>query len=101
MIKKEEITAFSSSIIHTKTKTMFLGSSMYVMIQTLEEGDSPCLPPGLSIMNTYTKMATGSKWVVVMVKNLTATQITIAKGVKIAWVVAANAIPQVGVSPGT
>ena len=79
---------------------MFLSSNMHVMIQTLEEGDGPCLPHSLSIMNTYTKMTTGSKWVVVVVKNLTAAPVTITRGVKIVWVVAANAIPQVGISLG-
>ena len=63
---------------------MFLGSNMHVMMQTLEDGDGPCLPHGLSIMNTYTEMTTGSKQVVVMVKNLTAAPVTITKGVKIA-----------------
>ena len=36
-----------------------------------------------------------------MVKNLTTAQVTITRGVKIAWVVAANAIPQVEASPET
>ena len=58
---------------------------MCVMAQTLE-GCVPCLPHDLSIMNTYTKMTTGSKWVVVIVKYLTAALITIAKGVKITQV---------------
>ena len=31
MIKKEEIEAFLSKIIHTQTKTIFLGSNMHVM----------------------------------------------------------------------
>ena len=79
---------------------MFLGSNLHVMMQALEERDGSCLPHWLSVMNTYTEMATWSKWVVVMVKNLTTTLITITKGVKIAWVIAANAIPQLGVSPG-
>ena len=100
MIKKEEIDGFFSRIIHAQTKTMFLSSNTHVMTQTLEEGDDPCLPHGLSVMNTYTEMATGSKWVAVMVKNLTAIPITIVKGVKIAWFVAVNARLQVGVSPG-
>ena len=52
-------------------------------------------------MNTYTEMATGSKRVAVMVKNLTTALITISQGVKIVQVIAANAIPQVGVAPGT
>ena len=98
MTKTEEINAFSSKIIHAQMKTMFLGSNMHVMTQALEEGDSQ-LPHGFSVMNTYTKMATGSMWVVVLVKNLTTTPITITKGVKITWVIAANAIPQEGVSP--
>ena len=96
MTKKEEIGAISSKIIHAKTKTMFLGSNLHVMMQVLQQGDGSCLPHELSIINTYTRMATGSKQVAVMVKNLTATLITIAKGVKIVWVVAVNAIPQVG-----
>ena len=36
-----------------------------------------------------------------MVKNLTATLITIAKGVKVSQVVTANVVPQVEVVPGT
>ena len=100
MTKKEEISDFSSKIIHAHTKTMFLGSNMHVMMQTLEEGDGPCLPHSLSIMNTYPGMTTGSKLGAVMVRNLTAAPVTIARGVKITWVVAANAIHLVGISPG-
>ena len=37
----------------------------------------------------------------VIVKNLTAALVTITKGVKIAQVVAVNAVPKVGVVPGT
>ena len=36
-----------------------------------------------------------------MVKNLTATLITIAKGVKVTHIVATNVVPQVEVTPGT
>ena len=77
---------------------MFLGSSMHMMAQTLEKGTGSHLPHGLSIINTYTEMATGSKRVAIMVKNVTAALITIAKGVKITQAIAANAIPQVGVT---
>ena len=68
---------------------------MHMMMQTLEGGNGLCLPQGLSVMNAYTKMTAGSKRVAVVVKNLTASQITIAKGVKSCLVVAANAVPQV------
>ena len=71
------------------------------MMQTLKGGDGPCLSHGLSVMNTYTKVTTGSKQVAVMVKNLMATLITIAKGIKVAQVLAANLVPQVEVAPGT
>ena len=80
---------------------MFLGSNMHVMMQAPEEGNGSDLPHRLSIMNIYTKMATGSKQVAVMGKNLTAALISITKGAKITQVIAANAIPQVGVAPGT
>ena len=101
MIKKEEIEAFFSKIIPVQTKTIFLGSNMHMMMQTLEEGDGPCFTPSLSIMNTYTEVTTGSKLVAAVVKNLTATLIIIAKGIKVTQVVATNAVPQVEVAPGT
>ena len=44
MIKKEEIEAFSSKIIHAQTKTIFLGSNMHVITQTLDGAMDPaCL----------------------------------------------------------
>ena len=52
-------------------------------------------------MNTYTEMTTGSKQVAVMVKNLTASPIPIAKGIKVVQVVATNAVPQVGFASAT
>ena len=70
-------------------------------MQTLEEGDGSCLPHSLSVMNTYTEMTTRSKWVVVVVKNWTTSSITITKGIMIAQVVAANAVLQAEVAPGT
>ena len=73
---------------------------MFVMMQALKEGNISCLPRGLSVLNNYTQMTTGSKWGAVIVKNLTAALITITKGVKITWVIAANAISKVGVVPG-
>ena len=68
---------------------------MHVMIQTLEGGDGPCLPHSLSVMNTYTEMTTRSKQLAAVVKNLTATPITNAKGIKVAQVVATNVVSQV------
>ena len=61
VVKKEEIDAFLSKIVHARTKTIFSGSKMQVMTQTLKGGEGSCLPHVLSIMNTYTMMTTGSK----------------------------------------
>ena len=80
----EGINAFSSNIIYGQPKTLCLGSNMHVMMQALEEGNASHLPHGLSILNTYAKMTTGNRQVVVVVKNLTAALITITKGVQIA-----------------
>ena len=98
-IKKEELDAFSSKIIHSQMKALLLENNMYVMTQSLKWGDGPHLPHVLSVVNMYTKVISGSKQVVVVVKNLTATSIT--KGVKVAQVVAVNAAPQVKVTPDT
>ena len=100
MTKKEEIDAFSSKIIHMWTKTC---SGQQHACDDSGPGGGRWFPLAswLSIMTTYSKMATGTKQVAVLVKNLTATPITVAKGVKIAPVIAANNIPQVGVSLGT
>ena len=78
--KKEEVDAFSSKIIHGWMKTLLLGNNMYVMTQSLKGGDGPHLPHGLSVVNTYTEVISGSRWVVVVVKNLTAASITIIHG---------------------
>ena len=92
MIKREEIDVFSSQVIHNQTKTMLLGNNMHVRMQTLKGADGTCLPHHLGVMNTYTKMTTGSKPVAVVVKNLKSALITIIKGVKVAQVVAANEV---------
>ena len=71
------------------------------MTQSLKGGDGPHLPLGLSVVNTYNKVISGSKWVAVVVKNLVAILITITKGVKVTQVVAANVLLPVEVTPRT
>ena len=67
----------------------------------MKGGDGPHLPHSLSVVNVYIKVISGSKWVAVVVKNLTATPITIAKVVRVSQVVAVNAVPPVEVTPNT
>ena len=74
---------------------------MHVMTHSLKEGHGPHLPPGLSVVNTYIEVVSGSKWVMVVVKNLTATTITIAKGVKVVQEVIVYVVPPVKLTPDT
>ena len=101
MTKKEEIDTFSSKIAHGQMKTMYLGNNMHVMTQSLRGGDGPHLLHSLSVVNTYTWVISGSKWVAIVVKNLTAIPITITKGIKVTQKVAANVVSPVESAPGT
>ena len=83
------------------TKTVLLGNNMYVMTQAPENGKEPCLPHGLSMADTYTKMTTRSRHVAIVIKNQTAVSIIIGKGIKVTWVVAVNRVPAVEAMPGT
>ena len=100
-MKQEEIEAFSSKTVHGHTKTVLLGNNMYIITHAPEKGEEPYLPHGLNVANTYTKMATGSRCVAIVIKNQTAVPITISKGIKVAWVVDANRIPPGEVMLGT
>ena len=57
---KQEVDAFSSKVIYDLIKTLLLGNNMHVMTQSLKGGDGPHLPHGLSVVNAYTKMISGS-----------------------------------------
>ena len=48
---------------------VLLGNSMYIMTQVPEKDEEPCLPHSLSVVNTYTEMTTGSRFVAVVIKN--------------------------------
>ena len=50
-------------------KTLLLGNNMHIMTRSLNGGDGPYLPHGLSVVNMYTKAISGSKWVAVVVKT--------------------------------
>ena len=64
-------------------------------------GNGSHLPHGLSVVNTYTNVTTGSKWVAVVAKKLIAILITIAKGVTVTQVVATNVVPPLKLTRGT
>ena len=93
--KREKIDTFSSNIIHDQMKMMLLGKSMHVLSQVLKGGDGSHLPYGLNVVNRYTKVISWGKWVAVVVKNLMAIPISIAKGDTVAKVIAENVVPPV------
>ena len=97
--ESQMVDAFSSKIIHARTKTEFTGVRLNVMTQALhaEEG---ALPSGLMVQNTYTEMHNGSKSVAVMVRNSTAYSQTLKKKIPVARVVAANLVPELQMWPG-
>ena len=74
---------------------------MHVMTQASRGGDGPYLLHGLSVVNTYTEVTTGSRQVAVVVKNLMAIPITIAKGIKVTQVVAVNVVSPLRLAPRT
>ena len=74
---------------------------MHVITQSLKGDDGPHLPPGLIVVNMYTEVVSWSKQGAVVVKSLMATTITIAKGITVTQVVAANVVPQVKLTPDT
>ena len=80
-------------------KILLLGNNMYVMTHFLKGGDGSHLPHGMSVVKAYTEVISGSRWVTVVVKNLTAASITIAKGVKVTQVVATNVVAPVKLTP--
>ena len=90
-----------SKIVCGDAKTVLLGGNMYVMTQAPDRGEEPCLPHGLSMVNTYTEVAVGSRCIAIVIKNQTAAPIIIVKGIKVTWVVAVNRVPPVEVMPGT
>ena len=62
-------------------KALVLGNNMHVMTQSLKGSDGPHLHHGFSVVNIYTKVTSGNKQVAVVVENLMATPISIAKGI--------------------
>ena len=72
---------------------------MHVMMHAPDEGNKS-LPHGMAVQNTYAEMVNGSKSVVVVVRNLAATPITLEKNTPVARVVAANTVPHAQIQPG-
>ena len=68
MRSAETIEAFSSQVISIKVETAYTGEHINIMTQVLWTEDG-ALPQGLPVLNAYTELCKGSKYIVVVVRN--------------------------------
>ena len=88
------ISPFGHKVIHGKVKLVLHGCRLNVMTHGLEKR-SPSLPLGIDVQTAYATLANGSHRVPVILRNNTQDWLKIKKGVPIARMVTANAIPKV------
>ena len=85
---------FGHKVIHGKVNLVLHGCRLNVMTHGLEKR-SPSLPLGIDVQTAYSTLANGSNRVPVILRNNTQDWLEIKKGVPIARMVTANAIPKV------
>ena len=89
------ILGFQSVVAHGHTqRTMMMGHWLNVMTQAPYSDDKADLPNRLYIMRTYTELKDGSRSVSIVLWNLTAWPIHLARGRVIGRVASANAVPE-------
>ena len=88
------IPPFSHKVIHGKVNLVLHGCRLNVMTHGLEKR-SPSLPLGIHVQTAYSTLANGHHRVPVVLRNNTQDWIEIKKGMPIARMVTANAIPKV------
>ena len=94
------VPTFSSQIIGVRTKkTYMIGHQLNVMMQPPYLEDKANLPVGLYIQRVYSNLKDGSQNLSTVVRNGTAKPIHLASGRIVGRVVAANAVPDMIVSP--
>ena len=85
---------FGHKVIHGKVNLVLHGCRFNVMTHGLEKR-SPSLPLGIDVQTAYTSLVNGSHRVPVVLRNNTQDWLEIKKGMPIARMVTANAIPKV------
>ena len=78
---------------------MMMGYKLHVMMQATYPKDRANLPNGVYVVKTYTELRDGSRNVSVVLCNLTGKPVHLVAWRPVAWVVAANAIPDAAPSP--
>ena len=90
------IDGFSSHVIHARMRRAHTGEGINVMTQTLcAEGGS--LLQGLTVQNAYTELSSGSKNVVVVVRNSMAYPQTLRKKTPVVRAVTVTQVPELPV----
>ena len=85
---------FDHKIIHGRVNLGLRGCKLNVMTHGLEKR-SPALPLGIDVQTAYSTLANGGCRVSVILRNNTHDWLEIKKGVPVARMVTANAIPKV------
>ena len=94
MASKCTVPPFGHKVIHGKVNLVLHGCRLNVMTHGLEKR-SPSLPLGIDVQTAYATLANGSHRVPVVLRNNTQDWLEIKKGMPIARMVTANAIPKV------
>ena len=90
--KVELLEPFSSHVIPIEMMEAYLGECLNMRVQSLHVQDGT-LSPGLTIQNTYTELRKGSKKVVVVVQNHTASPQTLWKKTPVAQMIPVQLVP--------
>ena len=85
---------FGHKVMYGKVNLVLLGCRLNMMTHGLEKR-LPSLPLGIDVQTAYAILANGSNRVLVILRNNTQDWLEIKKGVPIARMVTANAIPKV------
>ena len=85
---------FGHQVIHGRVDLVLRGCKLNVMTHGLEKR-SPALPLGIDVQTAYSTLANGGRRVSVILTNNTQDWLEIKKGVPVARMVTANAIPKV------
>ena len=93
---------FQTEIIEGWVKPL-LRSTSYVMITPLKVEGQPWetkpLPLGLHVLHAYTHLKNSSRWVLLVVRNVSDSQIFLKKGMLVVWVISASLVLPTELSP--
>ena len=98
--KKQVLLPFSNTMVHCKTQaTQMHRYKLHIMTHAPYPEDKSSLPNGVYVLKTYTELKDGSRNVSVVLQNLTSRTIHLAPGRCVAWIAAANEVPETVPSP--